>query len=130
VCGYVGRHQVGRELNALELEIENVGQGLDEEGLRQPRYPRDQAMAAGKERNQHLLDDVVLADDHLAELRENALASFGDAFGADRYRFRESVHVVSTSGLGGSRDGIGTIGIGGCDGPAVRLISSVTPVNA
>ena len=110
-AGDVGRHQVGRELNALEVEIEDVGQGLDEQRLRQAGHAGDEAMAAGKERNQHLLDDVVLSDDHLAELREDALASFGDALGADRYRIRESVHVVSTLGpLTIVPDDIGTAG--------------------
>ena len=63
-----------------------------------PGTPVMQAVAAGEERDQHLLDDVVLSDDDLAELREDALASFGDALGADRYRIRKSVHVVSTFG--------------------------------
>ena len=34
-------------------------------------------------RDQHLLDDVVLSDDDLAKLRENALAAFGDPLSAD-----------------------------------------------
>ena len=97
-AGDVGRHQVGRELDALEIEIEDVGQGLDQQRLGQSGHAGNQAMAAGEQRNQHLLHHVVLSDDHLAELRKNALASFGDALGADRYRIRESVHVVSSSG--------------------------------
>ena len=48
-----------------------------------PGHAGDQAMAAGEQRDQHLLDDFVLADDDLAELGENALAALGDFFSAD-----------------------------------------------
>ena len=81
-AGDVGRHQIGRELDALEVEIEDVGERLDEQRLRQAGHAGDQAVAAGEERDQHLLDDLVLSDDDLAELGENALAAFGDALGA------------------------------------------------
>jgi hypothetical protein len=44
-------------------------------------------MSAGEERDQHLIDDLVLPDDRLAELRENtgaarlnALGESGDGF--------------------------------------------------
>ena len=78
-AGDVGRHQVGRELDALEVEIEDVGERLDQQRLGQARHAGDQAVAAGEQRDQHLLDDLVLADDDLAELGEDALAAFGDA---------------------------------------------------
>ena len=44
-----------------------------------PGHAGDQAVAAGEQRDQHLLDDFVLADDDLAELGENALAAFRDS---------------------------------------------------
>jgi hypothetical protein len=74
VPGDVRRHQVGRELNPLEIEIEDVGDRLDQQRLRQAGHAGDEAMAAREERNQHLLDDFVLADDDLAQFGENALA--------------------------------------------------------
>jgi hypothetical protein len=43
----VGRHQVGRELNALELALQHgVGQRLDRQRLGQPRHAFDQQVAA------------------------------------------------------------------------------------
>ena len=82
-AGDVGRHQVGRELNALEAEIEDLGERLDEQRLRQPGHAGQQAVAAGEERDQHLLDDLVLTDDDLAELVKNPLAAFAH-FGTPR----------------------------------------------
>ena len=40
--GDVGRHQVGRELDPLEAEIENLREGLDEERLREPGHAGQQ----------------------------------------------------------------------------------------
>ena len=54
--------------------------------LARPGHAGDQAVPAGEERDQHLLDDLVLADDDLAELGEDALAAFRDAFSAERPR--------------------------------------------
>jgi hypothetical protein len=43
--------------------------------LASPGTPDDEAVAADEQREQHLADDVVLADDELAQLRDNLLAS-------------------------------------------------------
>ena len=64
----------GRELDPLVAEIENLRQGLDQQRLGQPRHAGDQAMTAGEERHQHLIDDGVLTDDDLADLVEDTLA--------------------------------------------------------
>ena len=40
-AGDVRRHQVGRELDALEVEVEDVGERLDEQRLRQPGHAGD-----------------------------------------------------------------------------------------
>ena len=85
-AGDVGRHQVRRELDPLEVEVEDVGERLDEQRLGQPGHAGDQAVAAGEERDEHLLDDLVLADDDLAELGEDPLAAVRDPFGADGSR--------------------------------------------
>ena len=70
----------------LNVEIEDLGERLDQQRLRQAGHAGDQAVAAGEERDQHLLDDLVLADDDLAQLGENALAALGDSFGADGWQ--------------------------------------------
>ena len=43
-----------------------------------------QAVAAGEQRDQHLIDDLVLADDDLAQLGEDPLAALLDALGEVR----------------------------------------------
>ena len=67
-AGDVGRHQVGRELDALEAQVEDLRQRLDQQRLGQPGHAGEQAVAAGEERDQDLIDDLVLADDDLAQL--------------------------------------------------------------
>ena len=74
-AGDVARHQVGRELNARELEVEHLRQRVDEQRLREPRHADDQAVAAGEQRQQHLLDDVFLADDELVQLGDDLVVS-------------------------------------------------------
>ena len=64
----VGRHQVGRELNAAERQIQRPGQRADQQRLGQARHAFQQAMPAAEQGDQHLLDHVVLADDHAGEL--------------------------------------------------------------
>ena len=64
----VGRHQVRRELDAVELEMHRLRERLDQQRLRQPGHAAQQAVAAGEERDQDLLDDRLLADDRAAQL--------------------------------------------------------------
>ncbi len=69
--GDVGRHQVWRELDALEAEMENLGERLDQQCLCEPWHASDEAVPAAKQRHQHFVDYVVLADDHLAQFVED-----------------------------------------------------------
>jgi hypothetical protein len=78
-AGDVGGHEVGRELDPLEREIQDLRDGLDQKRLREPGHAGDQTMAPGEERDQHLIDDVLLTDDHLADFREDAFAPCGEA---------------------------------------------------
>ena len=66
-AGDVGGHQVGRELNQLERDIENLGDRADEQGFGQPRHPDQQTVAAGEDGGQKLLDHFFLPDDDLTE---------------------------------------------------------------
>ncbi len=63
----VRRHEVGRELDALGFHPQHHAQGLDQLGLGEARDADQQQMAAGKEGNQRLVDDILLAIDHLAD---------------------------------------------------------------
>ncbi len=89
-AGDVRRHQVGRELDALEVEIEDVGERLDQERLGEAGDAGDQAMAAGEQREQDLLDDLVLSDDHLPQFAEDPLATLGHPFRARADRVHRS----------------------------------------
>ena len=55
-AGDVGGHQVGRELDAAETEIQRAAERADHQGLGQPRHALQQAVAAAEQRNQQLLD--------------------------------------------------------------------------
>ena len=51
----VGGHQVGRELDALELAADRLGQGLDRHRLGQARHAFDQDMPARQQRDDQAL---------------------------------------------------------------------------
>ena len=74
-AGDVGRHQVGRELDAAELQRQRVGQRADHQRLGQARHADQQAVPAGEHRDQQFLDHLLLADDHLAQLGGDAAVS-------------------------------------------------------
>ena len=71
----VGRHQVGRELDAPRVEAEHRAERLDQLGLGQARHADQQAVAAGQQRDQRLVDDLRLAENDRADRR----ARRGDA---------------------------------------------------
>ena len=66
-AGDVRRHQVGGKLDALELNVQNLRQGADHQGLGQPRHAHQQAVPAGENGGEDLFDHVVLSDDDLLE---------------------------------------------------------------
>jgi hypothetical protein len=64
----VRRHQVRGELDALELQPQDLGQGIHHQRLAQPRQADHQTVAAGGDGDQEFLEDLLLADDGAAEL--------------------------------------------------------------
>ena len=64
----VGRHQVGRELNAVELQMDGFRQLLDDQRLREARHAAQQAVPAGEKGDQDFAQDAALADNRLPEL--------------------------------------------------------------
>ncbi len=66
-AGDVGRHQVGRELDAAEGEVHRVGQRFDEEGLGQTGNAFEQAVTTGGDGDEDLLNDGLLSDNASAE---------------------------------------------------------------
>jgi hypothetical protein len=63
----VGRHQVGRELDALAFHAEHDAQRLDQLGLGEARHANQQQMTPRQKRNQGLIDDLLLAINDLAD---------------------------------------------------------------
>ena len=64
----VRRHQIGSELDAIELGSECVRQGLDQQGLRHPGDALDERMLVGENRDQRKVNRERLADDHFGDL--------------------------------------------------------------
>jgi hypothetical protein len=62
-------HEVRGELDAGELQVQGVGDRPHQERLAEPRHAFEQHVPAGNEGRQRPLHDVVLADDHLPDLR-------------------------------------------------------------
>jgi hypothetical protein len=60
----------GRELDAIELEVEQSREARDQQRLGQARNADQQHMAVGEERGEELIDHLILADDHLAKLAQ------------------------------------------------------------
>ena len=61
-------------MNAREVEVENPRHGADQESLGEAGHTDDQAVAAGEEGEQDLLDHLVLTDDPLAHLGDDPIA--------------------------------------------------------
>ena len=62
-AGDIAGHQVGRELDPVEIQRERLCQGVDHERLGQSRNALQDAMPAGKDSDQKLIDDFVLTHD-------------------------------------------------------------------
>ena len=69
----VGRDEVRRELDALELAADRVGDGLDGHRLGQARDALDEQVAAAQQRDDEPFQEVVLADDDLLDLVQEPL---------------------------------------------------------
>src|SRR5947207_3440082 len=64
----VGGHQIGRELDPRERELEALGERLDEERLAEPGYAFEEHVAAGEHSGEHVRDDRAVTDDDLLDL--------------------------------------------------------------
>ena len=69
----VARHEVGRELDPREGEVEALGERLDEQGLAEARDALEQDVPAGEEPDEDVRDDLVMAHDDLADLGAQGL---------------------------------------------------------
>jgi hypothetical protein len=72
----VARHQVGRELDSLEGQVQRLGKRADEQRFGQAGDTFQQCVAAGEHRHQHLLDDFALPDDDFGKFIAEAVIGF------------------------------------------------------
>ena len=78
-AGDVRGHQVGRELDAAELQVERSRQRAGHQGLAQAGYTEQKDVTATEQPDEHVVDDRFLADDHLGDLFADALARLAQA---------------------------------------------------
>ena len=99
----VGRHQIGRELDAAGIEAEHHAQRLDQLGLGEPGNADQQRVAAGEQRHQRALDHGLLAEDDAADAGADSgnvgqrLFGLGDhLLFADRRFLHHHAHAASS----------------------------------
>ena len=95
-AGDVRGHQVGCELDARELQVQHARHGVDQQRLRQAGHADDQAVATDEQRQQHLVDHLVLPDDQLFQLADDLFATILHAIGQ-----RQIVRRVHVNGFHG-----------------------------
>jgi len=106
----VRRHEVGRELDAVEGEVEHLTQRADEERLAQTRHAFEQDVAAGKQGDERALDNFILADQGLADLGAQARVRFAE--GLDQFFGVHWETVFKLSGYQARRlSGSGSLGL-------------------
>src|SRR2546428_6352494 len=88
----VRRHQVGRELDAREGELEPFREGLDEERLAEARHPLEEHVAARKHADQDVRNDFVMSDNDLLDFRAQGLEG-----GDKRLTSRVAIHPALLS---------------------------------
>ena len=67
-AGDVRRHQVGGELDAFEVQVENPGQCADHQRFGQAGHPFQQAVPPSKDGGEQLFDHLILPDDDFLQL--------------------------------------------------------------
>jgi hypothetical protein len=67
-AGDIRRHQVRRELNAVEHELHRIRDRMDHHCLGQTRHTLDDAMPPGEHAAEHRINHVFLTDDHAVHL--------------------------------------------------------------
>lgn len=62
-------------MNAVEFEVEDLGDGAHKERFCESGHADDQAMRPTEKGDQKLFDDIILPDDHLVDFLQK-LAAF------------------------------------------------------
>ena len=77
--GQIRRQQVRRELQAVEIALDALGQHFDGTGLCQARRTFDEQVSITQQRDQHPVDQMCLTDDQPARMSLEFLKLFCDA---------------------------------------------------
>ena len=72
-AGEVGRQQVRRELDARELQVEHLTEGVHRERLGEARDALDEHVAAAQQRDHHAVEHRALPHDDLLDLAQRGL---------------------------------------------------------
>ena len=94
-AGDVRRHQVGRELDAAEVDVEDFRERANHQRFRQAWHADQEAMPSGEDGGEKLLDHLVLADDDLLQFLLHQAAVLAELL----------EDVSETSGFGGRHRG-------------------------
>ena len=65
--GDIGRHQIGRELNADEAHTHSEPERADQQGLRSARHAFEQDVAAREQADEDLAEGLVLSEHDAAQ---------------------------------------------------------------
>ena len=74
----ITRHEVGRELDAREGQMQNVGDRRHDLGLADTGNTLEQHVSLGKQADQSAVDDFIVTDDDLGDLFLDQLEAFGE----------------------------------------------------
>ena len=79
----VGRHEVRRELDAAEAEVQRLGHRAHQHRLAEPGHALEQRVRSGQQADQRLPDELLLADDERPDLALDGGRQLGEALGLD-----------------------------------------------
>ena len=71
----VGWHEIRCELDAVELQVQDISQRMDQQGLGQSRNTHKESVAPSKEGNQQMFHHSLLPDHTQSQLGFDGLAS-------------------------------------------------------
>ena len=127
-AGDVGGHQVGGELDAAGVQPHHDAQRFHQLGLGQARHADQQAMAAGQQGHQGLLDHLVLAEDHGiqagAHLGEGLGGGSTAALAASRSSWMSTLFMAWGLQLAGIGRYVAPSGMRAAQPPKTSLIST------
>ena len=72
--------KIWRELDSLELKIEDLGKCFNRQGFGEPGHAFEQTVAACKECHQHLIDNFFLTDNYFFELFRDEVSGIHQFF--------------------------------------------------